>query len=88
MLPDFALGIFTVLLIGVVLSLGRLVRGPKMADRVVVIDLLSTIGIGLIVAYAIATDEPVFMDVTAIIALVGFLGTIAFAYYLQRKPDD
>jgi multicomponent Na+:H+ antiporter subunit F len=88
MLSSFALGIFTVLLLGVVLSLGRLVRGPKMADRVVVIDLLATIGIGMIVAYAIATDEPVFMDVTAIIGIVGFLGTIAFAYYLQRKADD
>ncbi|HRL13285.1 MAG TPA: monovalent cation/H+ antiporter complex subunit F [Aggregatilineales bacterium] len=88
MLSSFALGIFTVLLLGVVLSLGRLVKGPKMADRVVVIDLLATIGIGMIVAYAIATDEPVFMDVTAIIGIVGFLGTIAFAYYLQRKADD
>lgn len=88
MLSSFALGIFTVLLLGVVLALGRLVKGPKMADRVVVIDLLATIGIGMIVAYAIATDEPVFMDVTAIIGIVGFLGTIAFAYYLQRKADD
>jgi multicomponent Na+:H+ antiporter subunit F len=88
MLPTFALGIFTILLIGVVLSLARLVRGPKMADRVVVIDLLATIGIGMIVSYAIATDEPVFMDVTAIIGIIGFLGTTAFAYYLQRKADD
>ena len=63
----------------------RLVRGPSLPDRVVALDLLSTLGIGVIAAYAIATDQPVFLDVASILALVTFLGTVAFAYYLEQR---
>ena len=38
--------------------------------------------------FAIVYDEPVFIDVLIVIALVAFLGTVAFAYYLQRKAND
>lgn len=87
-MADIAFVIVTILMIGVVFGVIRLIRGPNMVDRVISLDLLATLSIGVIVTYSIANDEPVFMDVTAIIALVGFLGTIAFAYYLQRKADD
>ena len=62
----------------------RMVRGPELPDRVVALDLMSTAAIGVIGVYAISTDEPVFLDVAIILALVAFLGTIAFAYDLIR----
>lgn len=62
----------------------RMVRGPSLPDRVVALDLMSTAAMGVIAVYAISTDEPVFLDVAIILALVAFLGTIAFAYYLIR----
>lgn len=62
----------------------RLVRGPSLPDRVVAFDLLATIGIGVLAAHAIETDQPVFLDVTVVLALVLFLGTVGFAYYLRR----
>ena len=69
----------------ILLTFVRLVRGLSLPDRVVALDLLSTLGIGVIAAYAIATDQPVFLDVASILALVSFLGTVAFAYYLEQR---
>jgi multicomponent Na+:H+ antiporter subunit F len=74
----------SLLSVAIVLTLGRLVRGPSLPDRVVALDLLGTLGIGVIAVYAIATNQPVFLDVAIILALISFLGTVAFAYYLER----
>lgn len=62
----------------------RLVRGPSLPDRVVALDLMATIGIGFIAAYAVVTHQRVFLDVATVVALIGFLATVAFAYYVRR----
>lgn len=73
------------LVIGVVLVFIRLLRGPSLPDRVIALDILSVYGIGIIVAFAIATDQAVIIDVASVMALVSFLGTIAFAAYVERR---
>ena len=73
------------LMAGVVLAFVRLLRGPSLPDRVIALDILTIFGIGIIVAFAIATDQPVFIDVASVLALVSFLGTIAFAAYVERR---
>ncbi len=85
---NFASFALVALVLAVCLALVRLVRGPHMADRVISLDLMTTLGIGIIAMFAIVYDEPVFIDVLIVIALVAFLGTVAFAYYLQRKAND
>jgi multicomponent Na+:H+ antiporter subunit F len=77
--------IFPILTISVLLVFIRLYIGPEVADRVIALDLIITIGIGIITAYAIRTGEAIFLDVAMILALVAFLGTIAFSYYLDKK---
>jgi multicomponent Na+:H+ antiporter subunit F len=79
--------VLPVLAIAVVFALLRLIRGPKMPDRVVALDLMATVGIGVIAVYSIATEQAVFLDVATVLALISFLGTTAFAYYLQRRPE-
>ncbi len=79
------LGTLPLLAIGVVLVFVRLLRGPSLPDRVVALDILSVFGIGIIVAFAIATDQAIFVDVASVLALVSFLGTIAFAAYVERR---
>ena len=69
----------------ILLTFIRLVRGPTLADRVVALDVMSTQAVGLIAVYDIATREPVFLRVAIVLALVAFLGTVAFAFYLQRR---
>lgn len=73
-----------ILSLAFVLAFVRLVRGPSLPDRVVALDLMATIGIGFIAAYAIVTDQRVFLDVASVVALLSFLATVAFAYYIRR----
>lgn len=85
-LDDFALYvILPVLALAVVIVFVRLVRGPSLPDRVVAIDLMNTLGIGIIASYAIATEQVAILDVAIAMALISFLGTVAFAYYIERR---
>mgnify|MGYP000865437963 FL=1 len=78
---SFVLG---VLCVAVVLALIRLVRGPDTADRVVALDLIVTIIVGMTSVLAIATAEPTFLSVAIVLALVAFLGTVAVADYVRK----
>jgi multicomponent Na+:H+ antiporter subunit F len=77
--------IFPILTLSVILSFIRLYKGPDVADRVIALDLIITIGIGLITAFSIRTGQAMFLDVATIFALIAFLGTIAFSFYLDKR---
>jgi multicomponent Na+:H+ antiporter subunit F len=77
--------VLPVIVLSVVIAFVRLVRGPTLPDRVVALDLMTTLGIGIIVTYAVATHEAIIIDIAVVVALISFLGTIAFAYYVQRR---
>ncbi|HLA42990.1 MAG TPA: cation:proton antiporter [Aggregatilineales bacterium] len=82
------IGLYLVLpIIGLSVLMGfyRLLVGPSLPDRVVALDLMTTLGIGIIAFVAILTDQSVFLDVAVVLALTSFLGTIAFAYYIEQR---
>lgn len=70
------------------LTFVRLVRGPTLPDRVVALDLIGVLTVGMIAAYAVATNQPILLDPATVLALVGFLGTVAFARYVERLGRD
>src|SRR4029450_3783927 len=59
----------------------RLVKGPTLPDRVVAMDLIGVLVVGLIVVLAGRSGVRATLDAAIVIALVGFLGTIAYATY-------
>jgi multicomponent Na+:H+ antiporter subunit F len=65
------------------LVLVRLTRGPSAADRIIAVDTLALVAIGLVGAVVALTGEPATLDAAVVLALVGFLGTIALARYLE-----
>ena len=65
----------------------RLVRGPTLPDRVVAVDLIGVSSVGLMVLGAAASGERAFLDAAIVIALLGFLGTIAYARYAQKENE-
>lgn len=75
------------LLIGLSLLLifYRIVIGPSIEDRIVGIDLLTSNAIAFIAVYSIQSGTTTFLDVGLILALIAFLGTVAFAFYLERR---
>jgi multicomponent Na+:H+ antiporter subunit F len=65
----------------------RLARGPDLTDRVVALDLITMIAMAISALYATAYDAPVFLDVAILMALITFVGTIAFAHYIERRRE-
>ena len=79
-----ALGAILLNIVGLVPTLWRLTRGPSLADRVVALDFMAAQIIALIAAWCVLTGQAVFLDAAAVLALVAFLGTVAFARYLEK----
>jgi multicomponent Na+:H+ antiporter subunit F len=75
----------TMLAIAALLALLRLLKGPTLPDRVVAIDLAGVLIAGLIVVEAAVTGERAFLDVAIVIALISFVGTVAYARYVERE---
>jgi len=80
--------ILPILAVSSLLAFIRLFKGPTIVDRVIALDLLITIGVSIITAYSISTQQSTFMDVAMILALIAFLSTIAFSYYLEKKEQN
>ncbi len=70
------------------LALWRLVKGPTLSDRVVALDFISTCLIGMIVVDAITSGASYFLSVAIVAALVGFVGSVAFAMYIQKGAGE
>ena len=77
--------ILPILSISVLLIAFRFLKGPNIVDRVIALDLIITTGIGIIATYSIITNQPTFLDIAMILALIAFLGTVAFSYYLEKR---
>ena len=71
--------------ISAALILARLVRGPRAVDRVVAIDALTMIAIGVIALLALSAAQPMLLDAAVVLALVSFLGTTAFILMFRRR---
>lgn len=76
--------VLAMLCLAMLLGFVRLVLGPTLPDRVVALDLIGTLSVGIIAVYAVKVDEPVFLLPAIVLALIMFIGTIAFAYYVQK----
>jgi multicomponent Na+:H+ antiporter subunit F len=72
------------LALAMVLAFIRLARGPSLPDRVVALDLITILGLGMLTVYSIASGDSVYLDIGIVLTLVTFLATIAFAYYIEK----
>jgi len=76
---------FGALLLALVLTVLRLIRGPKTANMIVALDLIASIVMGYILVYSVFLDKAVYLDIAIIISLISFMGTIAISIYLKQK---
>lgn len=77
--------VFALLSLSLFLAFFRLVRGPSLPDRVVALDLIAAIAVGVLSVDSIVMDEPAYLDAAIVLGLIAFLGTVAFARYLERR---
>jgi multicomponent Na+:H+ antiporter subunit F len=76
------------LAVAALLAFVRVVRGPTLPDRVVAIDLIGIMIVGMIVVGGAETGERAFLDVAIVFALISFVGTVAYARYVERTDQS
>jgi multicomponent K+:H+ antiporter subunit F len=77
----FASSCFT---LAMLFSTVRLLRGPSAQDRVLALDVLSMNGLLLLLVLGIRSRSTAYFDMALLIALFGFVSTIALAKFLLR----
>jgi multicomponent Na+:H+ antiporter subunit F len=80
--------LYLMLMVSLLLAFIRLAVGPSMPDRVVALDLIANLVVATTALYAITTNQQVLLDVAIGIALITFLGTVAFAQYIERRARN
>jgi multicomponent K+:H+ antiporter subunit F len=66
------------------LNVYRLVRGPSLPDRILALDTLYVNTIALLVLLGIGFDTQLFFEAALVVALLGFISTVALAKYIVR----
>ena len=84
MLPIVSQVTLATLGLALLIALVRLIKGPTLPDRIVAMDLIGMLVVGLIVVLAGWSKVRATLDAAIVIALVGFLGTVAYATYVER----
>ena len=74
----------TCIALAVVLNLYRLLRGPTAPDRILALDTMVINAIALIILFGIREGTTVYFEAALLLAMVGFVGTVAYAKFLLR----
>lgn len=80
-------GVLLVITLALGLAFVRLLRGPTLPDRVVALDVVANGAVAMTAGCAVAFDAPLLLQPALIIAVIAFVGTVAFARHLER-PDS
>lgn len=76
------------LIISCFLCLYRILRGPTSADRIVAVDILGILIVGFCALFTIYTPRKFFMDIGIAWAVLGFIGALTLAKFLEGKGFD
>ncbi|MHA7833196.1 monovalent cation/H+ antiporter complex subunit F [Algiphilus sp.] len=79
---------YGMLCLGMIFSFIRLLLGPSLPDRVVALELIASLTVGMIATYAVDTNVGAALDVALVLALTGFLAALAFARYLEKRGEE
>lgn len=75
---------FVVVSLSQIMAMIRLVIGPDTGDRILALDTMVVNAIGLIVLLGIAQGIQIYFEVSLIIAMLGFVSTVAYARFVLR----
>ncbi|MAU94459.1 MAG: sodium:proton antiporter [Fulvimarina sp.] len=83
---DVCLDVSLVMLgIAFFLTIARIIKGPTLPDRVLGLDMLTSVAIGFIAVIGIDTGFTLYVDIAIALGLVGFLATVAFARFILAR---
>ncbi len=74
--------------ISFVLCFLRLYIGPDVPNRTVAFDVIAIHTVAIVALFAIRNHSPYLLDITIITGVLGFLGTVMFARYLEQSQRE
>lgn len=77
-----------IMTLSLLLPLYRLFRGPGLPDRVIALDQIGLIVLGIIICDSIFSNDSMLLDVVLIVAFMLVFGSIIIAYYLHKKQTE
>lgn len=75
---------FAMVSLALVLSLVRLIKGPDLPDRILALDTLYINAIALLILLGLHLGSALYFEAALLIAVMGFVGTVALSKYLLR----
>lgn len=90
-IPDFTpfqwgLEVLLVMLsLSLVICFVRLYKGPDVPDRTVAFDVIANHAVGLFALFSLRSESWVLLDGAIVTAVLGFLGTLMMARYLEEQ---
>jgi len=72
------------IIIGMLLSLWRFLKGPHIVDRVLAFDVMTVSSIALIAMIAFFNNRIIYMDVALVYGLLSFTGVLVIARYIEK----
>lgn len=75
---------FALMSAALLLNLWRVLRGPEVTDRIIALDTLYINTIALLVLHGIHLGSAIYFEAALLIAMMGFIGTVALCKYLLR----
>jgi len=70
--------------LAILLNLWRLVIGPSLPDRIIALDTMYINTIALLIIYGIYQQSALYFEAALLIAVMGFVGTVALSKYILR----
>jgi multicomponent Na+:H+ antiporter subunit F len=71
--------------VAVVVGAVVVLRGPGLPERALALDLIGLLSVSFIAVVAVASEQAVLLDAALAVALVSFLGTVAFARFIEQR---
>ncbi|AXV64749.1 MULTISPECIES: K+/H+ antiporter subunit F [Pseudoalteromonas] len=84
MLDTVFLIVYAMIAISLLLNLWRLIAGPSVPDRILALDTMFINTIALIILYGMSMDTGLYFEAALLIAMLGFVSTVAVCKYLLR----
>ena len=76
-----ALGI---MLVSIILSIVRFVKGPSYTDRVIAFDVMTISSLAIIAGVAYLSQRIIYLDIAMVYGILSFLGVLIVARYLEK----
>jgi len=79
---------FIILAVAMILASIRFIKGPSVLDRIVSLDLIAGLFIGISVILALQYKQSAYLNIALCLAIIAFIATVALALYLGKAKND